>query len=34
MDRIIEEQMQQGIIEESKDGPWAGPALLVAKDRL
>ena len=31
MDTIIEEQIQQGIVEECKDGPWAGPALLVAK---
>ena len=34
MDKIIEEQIQQGIIEECKDGPWASPALLVAKKRL
>ncbi len=31
MNKIIQEQIRQGIIEESKDSPWSSPALLVAK---
>lgn len=33
MDKIVEEQLDQGLIEQSFDGPWAAPTLLVRKNR-
>ena len=31
MDKIVNQQLQQGLIEEADDGAWASPALLVKK---
>ena len=31
MDEIVQDQLAKGLIEESRDGPWASPALLIKK---
>ena len=31
MDKIVDHQFEQGLIEKAIDGPWSSPALLVKK---